>query len=51
MDKKRKKELLEQYTKQQYDEFINSLPSSIDIFHELFDYLDDELEKGWIAFN
>lgn len=43
MDKNKKKELLKKYAEEQRNAFANSLPFSIILFKELFDYLDEKI--------
>ncbi len=43
MNKDQRKARIKQYKNEQKNKFINSLPISHDIFHELFDYLDERL--------
>ena len=45
MDKKKRKEILEQLAKEKLIEFRQSLPVNENTFSKLFDFLDDELEK------
>lgn len=45
MDKNKKKELLRKYAKEQKNAFENSLPFDKALFEQLFDYLDEILEK------
>lgn len=43
MDKRRKKELLKNFKNDEKSEFRESIPFSIEIFKELFNYIDTEL--------
>ena len=45
MDKEKKKKLLAEYKQQQKKEFEASLPITREIFLDLFDFLDQELES------
>ena len=45
MDKEKKKKLLVEYKQQQKKEFEASLPITREIFLDLFDFLDQELES------
>jgi hypothetical protein len=45
MDKEKKKKLLAEYKQQQKKEFEASLPIPREIFLDLFDFLDQELES------
>ena len=45
MDKEKKKKLLADYKQQQKKEFEASLPIPREIFLDLFDFLDQELES------
>ena len=45
MDKEKKKKLLAEYKQQQKKEFEASLPIAREIFLDLFDFLDQELES------
>ena len=45
MDKRRKKELLKKIKNDEKSEFRKSLPFSIEIFKELFNYIDTGLES------
>ena len=45
MNKEQRKAMLKQYKDGQKNSFVNSLPMSCDIFHELFDYLDERLSE------
>ena len=42
-EKDRRKQLLEGLTQQAREAFENSLPMSRELFHQLFDYLDEQL--------
>ena len=45
MDKNQRKAMIKQYKDERKNKFKNSLPMSCDIFHELFDYLDERLSE------
>ena len=45
MNKEQRKAMLKQYKDGQKNSLVNSLPMSCDIFHELFDYLDERLSE------
>ena len=45
MDKLKKKKLLAEYKQQQKKEFEASLPIAREIFLDLFDFLDQELQS------
>ncbi|MFS9187870.1 hypothetical protein [Streptococcus infantis] len=45
MEKEKKKKLLAEYKQQQKKEFEASLPIPREIFLDLFDFLDQELES------
>ena len=45
MEKEKKKKLLAEYKQQQKKEFEASLPITREIFLDLFDFLDQELES------
>ena len=45
MNKEQRKNLIKQYKDDKKNLFINSLPMSKDLFHELFDYLDERLSE------
>ena len=45
MDKEKKKKLLAEYKQQQKKEFEASLPITRELFLDLFDFLDQELES------
>ena len=45
MNKEQRKALMKQYKDGQKNSFVNSLPMSREIFHELFDYLDERLSE------
>ncbi len=42
-EKQRRKQILDELTKKQNEEFANSLPMSRDQFQNLFDFLDEQL--------
>ncbi len=42
---KNKKELLKKYKEEQRKKFVKSLPMSIENFTDLFDYLDENMDK------
>ncbi|MED9904164.1 MAG: DUF2695 domain-containing protein [Lachnospiraceae bacterium] len=42
---KNKKELLKKYKEEQRKKFVESLPMSIENFTDLFDYLDENMDK------
>lgn len=44
MDKAKKKELLKKFKNEEKKELRESLPFSIELFEELFDYIDEILE-------
>jgi type IV secretory pathway VirB9-like protein len=44
-EKERRKKIMEELTKNSISEFEASLPTSREIFKNLFDYLEDELTK------
>ncbi len=46
MDKARKKELLKDYKAKEKQSFLDSLPMDEELFLNLFDYVDDKLEKN-----
>lgn len=46
MDKARKKELLKAYADEQRQFFKNSLPMDEELFWNLFDYVDEKLERN-----
>ena len=45
MNKDQRRAMIKQYKDEQKNKFINSLPISCDIFHKLFDYLDERLSE------
>jgi uncharacterized protein YqeY len=45
-EKERRKQLLKEYREKQREEFEQSLPIERKIFKNLFDYLDNQLEKN-----
>lgn len=45
MDKNKKKGLLKKYAQEQKDALAKSLPFSTMMFEQLFDYLEEKLEK------
>ena len=46
MDKARKKELLKAYANEQKQSFKDSLPMDEELFWNLFDYVDENLEAN-----
>lgn len=45
MNEEQRKARIKKYKDEQKNKFINSLPISRNIFHELFDYLDERLSE------
>lgn len=45
MNEDKRKARIKKYKDEQKNKFINSLPISRNIFHELFDYLDERLSE------
>lgn len=45
-EKNRRKEILNQLKQKEKTEFLDSLPMRLEIFQELFDYLDGNLGEG-----
>lgn len=51
MNKDKRKAMKKQYKDEQKNKFIDSLPISRDIFHDLFDYLDERLSEEYCNHN
>lgn len=45
-DQNKKKALKNQFKQQEADSFQQSLPISVDLFEQLFDFLDENLDQG-----